>query len=105
MAGGTSFRMCIETFVDIIRRPLWRQPSGGNLLRDYSELNYSPSGGSFASPATSTLVNRCDRPDENLMANSNATWLGITGIAQFKQMGSILHKDMLQIALANTNKV
>ena len=23
-AGGTSFRMCIETFVDIIRRPLWR---------------------------------------------------------------------------------
>ena len=29
-AGGTSFRMCIETFVDIIRRPLWRQPRGGN---------------------------------------------------------------------------
>ena len=30
------------------------------------------------------------------MANSNATWLGITGIAQFKEMGSILHKDMVQ---------
>ena len=38
------------------------------------------------------------------MANSNATWLEITGIAQFKEMGSILHKDMVQIALANTNK-
>ena len=38
------------------------------------------------------------------MANSNATWLGITGIAQFKEMGSILHKDMVQIALANTNR-
>ena len=38
------------------------------------------------------------------MANSNATWLGITGIAQFKEMGSILHKDMVQIALANVIK-
>ena len=32
------------------------------------------------------------------MANSNVTWLGITGIAQFKEMGSILHKGIVQIA-------
>ena len=38
------------------------------------------------------------------MANSNAAWLGITGIAQFKEMGSILHKDMVLISLANTKK-
>ena len=39
------------------------------------------------------------------MANSNATWLGISGIAQFKEMGSNLHKEMVQIALANRDKV
>ena len=34
---GTSFRMCIETFVDIIRRPLWRQPRGGNFCYEIGQ--------------------------------------------------------------------
>ena len=32
-----------------------------------------------------------------------ATWLGIADIAQFKDMGNVLHKDMVEIAFANTN--